>query len=342
MTDRRRVRTRKRGTYFRYYIITASILTLLIALAFFTPQIIFQVQDMILCKDTSLSRQENVNVESLSTTYEKSLETRMTDYAEGLAGDDAFYVASQNLSINEELSAYFYSDSCIYGDFMSALIYARLLPYDLWEMEYAVSQWKQYVIYSDNFTKGVNFILWYIELQDSAGRTFKLLADAEDGTIYAVKTEGNPVFQEPELMNESYEQRYFMDEFGSSAVEMWGFCALYYAAIDETEVKNFYILAEELSWEDVSMISGSAMVDKEREMVLNALNISEDRRELLEKIQFYTKDKDTEVFRLPYGSFSLEMVMKLPTMVGAPMDAETYSNITIGIREIYEMIPEFA
>lgn len=139
MTDRRRVRTRKRGTYFRYYIITASILTLLIALAFFTPQIIFQVQDMILCKDTSLSRQENVNVESLSTTYEKSLETRMTDYAEGLAGDDAFYVASQNLSVNEELSAYFYSDSCIYGDFMSALIYARLLPYDLWEMEYAVS-----------------------------------------------------------------------------------------------------------------------------------------------------------------------------------------------------------
>ena len=272
MTDRRRVRTRKRGTYFRYYIITASILTLLIALAFFTPQIIFQVQDMILCKDTSLSRQENVNVESLSTTYEKSLETRMTDYAEGLAGDDAFYVASQNLSINEELSAYFYSDSCIYGNYISALIYAQLLPYDLWEMEYSVSQWKQYVIYSDNFTKGVNFILWYIELQDSAGRIFKILADAEDGTIYAIKTEGNPVFQEPELVDESYEQRYFMDEFGRSAVEMWGFCALYYAAIDE-ETKNFYILMEELGWEEVSMISGSETMDKEREMVLNALNI---------------------------------------------------------------------
>ncbi len=132
-----------------------------------------------------------------------------------------------------------------------------------------------------------------------------------------------------------------MDEFGRSAVEMWGFCALYYAAIDE-ETKNFYILMEELGWEEVSMISGSETMDKEREMVLNALNISEDRRELLEKIQFYTEDKDTEVFRLPYGSFSLEMVMKLPTMVGAPMDAETYSNITIGIREIYEMIPEFA
>lgn len=363
MADRRRTKAntgnirkrnwKRKGVPLRYYAVILSVLSLLIALAFFTPQVIFQVQDAILCKGNVLSQQENVNAESLSTTYEQSLGTRMTNYAEGLAGDDTFYVASQNLSDNDELSNYFYSDSCIYSDYVTSLIDANLLPMDLWEMEYSVSQWKQYVIYSDNFTKGVNFILWYIELQDSADRIIKFLADAEDGTIYAIKTEGNVVPQEEKgrRMSRDYS---FLDEAGlndSAATELWGLYALYYRAIDEDEIKDFYTLVNELGWEGVTLGIGSAAVNeeeeeetvaKEREMVIKALGIDERWQPLLEKIQYRLEGEDRLVFNMPYDNFSLEAVMDLPVIEDVPWDMHIYPNLTIGIRQIYEMIPEFA
>lgn len=362
MADRRRTKAntgnsrnrnrKRRGAPFRYYVLILSVLSLLIVLAFFTPQVIFQVQDAILCKGNVLSQQENVNVESLSTTYEQSLGTRMTNYAEGLAGDDTFYVASQNLSDNDELSNYFYSDSCIHSDYVTGLVNANLLPMDLWEMEYSVSQWKQYVIYSDNFTKGVNFILWYIELQDSADRVIKLLADAEDGTIYAIRTEGNVVPQEGKDRRMSRDYSY-LDEAGlndSAVVELWGFYALYYRAIDEDEIKDFYALVNELGWEGVTLVGiGDAAVNeeeetvaKEREMVIKALGIDERWQPILEKVKYHMEGDDGIVFSMPYGDFSLEAVMDVPVIEDVPWDMYIYPNLTIGIRQIYEMIPEFA
>lgn len=345
-------RNRKRkGISFRYYVIILLVLSLLIVIAFFTPQIIFQVQDAILCKGNVLSQPENVNVESLSTSYELSLETRMINYAEGLSGDDTFYVASQNLSISEDLNNYFYSDSCIYGEYVGSLISADLLPTGLVEMEYAFSQWKQYVIYSDNFTKGVNFILWYIELKDSADRVIKFLADAEDGTIYAIRTEGNAVPQEEKDRRISEDYSYLDAAIlnDSAAVELWGFYALYYAAIDESERKDFYILVNELGWEGAMLGIGSATLNedqesiaKEREMVMKALGIDKRWQPILEKIQCRLEGEDRLVFDMSYGDFSLEAVMDLPVIEDVPWDMHIYPNLTIGIRQIYEMIPEFA
>lgn len=348
---RNKRKQKRKGMPFRYYASILSVLSLLIVAAFFVPQVIFQVQDAILCKGNVLSQPENVNVESLSTSYEQSLKTRMTNYAEGLAGDDTFYVASQNLTNHDELSSYFYSDSCIYGEYMTSLINADLLPMDLWEMEYSISQWKQYVIYSDNFTKGVNFILWYIELQDSADRVIKLLADAEDGTIYAIKTEGNVVPTEGKDRRMSEDHNY-LDEVifsDSIAMQLWGFYALYYRAIDEDEIKDFYVLVEELGWEGISLgIGGTerrevAEADrKEREMVIKALGISEKWQSLLEKVQYRPEQEDRIVFTMPYGDFSMEAVMELPVIEDVPWDTHIYPNLTMGIRQIYEMIPEFA
>ena len=66
-----------------------------------------------------------------------------------------------------------------------------MIPVMIWESYYSVVTWKQYVIYSDHFEEGVNFILWYIEMQDEDGGTLKLLTDAEDNTLYGIKTEGS-------------------------------------------------------------------------------------------------------------------------------------------------------
>ncbi|WP_460602040.1 hypothetical protein, partial [Escherichia coli] len=70
-------------------------------------------------------------------------------------------------------------------------IYNNLIPIEVWENYYTITQWKQYVIYSDNYAKGVNFILWYIELEDLEGAKLKLLVDAEDNTLYGLKTENS-------------------------------------------------------------------------------------------------------------------------------------------------------
>ena len=107
-SDRGKEALQKRGgmnrrRLLRYYAAIFSVLALLIAAAFFAPQILFHVQDAILCRDTVLTQQESLNVETLSTTYEQSLEKRMQNYAEGLAEGDMFYVTAQDLALTGEV-----------------------------------------------------------------------------------------------------------------------------------------------------------------------------------------------------------------------------------------------
>ena len=74
--------TRKRGRKLLNYGVELLALILLIMAAFFTPQIIFQIQDRILCGDTVLWQHESINVVALSASYETSLTDRMMNFAE--------------------------------------------------------------------------------------------------------------------------------------------------------------------------------------------------------------------------------------------------------------------
>ena len=80
--------SRKREKKIMLYLVMISLLMG----AFLLPQVIFRIQDRILCRDITLGKRESMDVEALSTSYEKSLAVRMTDFAEGLAGNDSFYV----------------------------------------------------------------------------------------------------------------------------------------------------------------------------------------------------------------------------------------------------------
>lgn len=344
-TGERRKKRIPKGRPIHGYVIVPSVLAVLVAVAFFTPQAIFRVQDAILCRNMNLSRQESLNVEALSTSYERLLTERMTNYAEGVARDEDFYVASQNLSMNEELNDYLYSDTGLYGEFISDFINANLLPSGLWELEYSVSQWKQYVIYSDNFTNGVNFILWYIELQDAEGKIFKLLADAEDGTIYAVKTEGSGVNPNEKTRKERnhYAEYIFQDEI---ATRVWGFCATYYGALDEETQKEFQILME-MGWtaailggEEVS--SEMDAIYDERTMVMEAQNNHGRWKDIREMIVYKMDGEHRIDFSLPYGDFTIDAVLEIAEQDGMVWDMYGCPYLTTGIRQIYEMIPEFA
>lgn len=111
----------------------------------------------------------------------------MGNFAEGISAGENYYVAVQELEAGDEINNYLYSESGLYSEMLQAFVDGGLLPYDFWISTAVVRQWKQYVIYSDNYAKGVNFILWYLDVESSGGVTLKLLVDAEDNTIYAVK-----------------------------------------------------------------------------------------------------------------------------------------------------------
>ena len=256
-SDRGKEALQKRGgmnrrRLLRYYAAIFSVLALLIAAAFFAPQILFHVQDAILCRDTVLTQQESLNVETLSTTYEQSLEKRMQNYAEGLAEGDMFYVTAQDLALTGEVREYVYSDRGLFSEAVNNFASIGLLPWYIWEADYTVLRWKQYVIYSDDFAKGVNFILWYVEMKDSNGVVVKLLGDAEDGTVYALRTESDQ-YSNPAVYGavETGERKNYIDEICGSKrtpLEIWGTLAYQYKCLDESEMKDFYIMLDEYGW----------------------------------------------------------------------------------------------
>lgn len=344
-----------RGRSPRYYAAIFLTLALLIAAAFFAPQIIFGVQDAILCRDTVLTQQESLNVDTLSTTYEKSLEKRMQNFAEGLAEGDTFYTTSQSLALTGEVREYVYSDRGLFSNEVNEFADIGLLPWYIWEADYTILRWKQYVIYSDDFAKGVNFILWYVEMQDPVGVIVKLLADAEDGTIYAIRTESNRYDDSTEGADVSIEKRrnYIDEIYWSDRVptRIWGTLAYCYECLDDSELKDFQIMVDEYGWTGNSMNSATngesygydaddlaAREARDKEM----LAFHEGWGALQEKVRYYRDGDDAMGFQLTYGEARLDVLLTISSTDDESVYVYGWPDIRIGIRQIYEMIPEFS
>nr|WP_304577746.1 hypothetical protein [uncultured Acetatifactor sp.] len=358
MADRRKPFQKRRGLnrrrQVRYYAAIFSVLALLIAAAFFAPQILFQVQDAILCRDTVLTQQESLNVDTLSTTYEKSLEKRMQNFAEGLGEGDTFYTTSQSLALTSEVREYVYSDRGLFSNVVNEFAENGLLPWYIWEGDYTILRWKQYVIYSDDFAKGVNFILWYVEMQDPNGVIVKLLADAEDGTIYAIRTESNRYDDSTESADVSIEGRNYIDEIYWSdrgPIQIWGTLAYCYECLDDSEIKDFHIMVDEYGWTGNSMNSAangeSYGYDADKPAAREAMDkemlaFHEEWGALQEKVRYYRDGNDAMGFQLTYGEARLDVLLTIPPMDDKSVYVYGYPDIRIGIRQIYEMIPEFS
>lgn len=330
----RKKNTRKTRKKFLVYAVELSALAAFLGVAFFMPQIIFHVQDHVLWGKTMLSERERVDVESLGTAYEKSLAVRMQNYAEGLAAEDTFYVNEESFLVGEEIYDYLEQDfQLLNQEIIGVLLEGGLIPYSFYKMGYTVNQWKQYVIYSDNYTKGVNFILWYVELQDVNGVLLRLLLDAETDTIYALKTENNIPFDKgKEYENYDYLRKYWRN--GNMAYELWCYFALYYESITEKELSGY--MDEEQMWGENAVISEAA----ETSGNVNAAGNEEafGRKD----VTYHLDEEDTMRYRLPYGEAYLDVLMKVEDTDQDLKYIFIYPNVTIGVRQIYEMIPEFA
>ncbi len=354
---------KSRGRY-KLYIAELLGLTAIVMAAFFIPQLLFRIQDNILYGRTELSRRESMDLEALSGTYEASLYKRMLNFAEGLAMGDSFYVNARNLTPNEELEDYLNSDNLIL--LTEQIMSMVLFPMIFWDYGYEVSQWTQYVIYSDNYTKGVNFILWYIELTSMDGVKLGLLKDAQMDTIYAVKVHGCDWMDSSPYSVMKYTSLLEHE----SLIELWLFCALRFEVISsETDLlEQFTQSGGSQTGADGRTETGIEMIENERyaakEMVEQYIEIiddsesadigvgsyedeltADDYRAILDYIEDRIEsDPENRLasLRLPYGNASLEAVVRIGELQTQNLELSyMYPDITFGIRQIYEMIPEF-
>ncbi len=323
------------------YLMETIVIAVVVAAAISLPQIIFQVQDKLLCGGTTLGQRESMNVESLSTTYEISLGKRMQKFAEGLAENEKYYVTSQELTVDDTLTEYLYSEKGLYWNVIIRFVEDYLLPPHLWDgtgYGYFVSQWKQYVIYNDNYEEGVNFILWYIEMQDAEGAVLKLLADAEDNTVYGMKAEGSS--KEGSHFGYDYLRNAIRD--GEGAMEAWTYLAIYYGAMSD-ELTDTLSLAEKMGVDikvastenDTTVVEVSA-IDSQ----LTHFDEGDMEIQLRKLFKYKLETKGRTCFFLPFGNAELDAVVDIEDQ---DFQKEIlFPNVTIGIRQIYELIPEFA
>ncbi len=334
----RHKKSRKRQIYRTPLIFMGELFMLacLLIAASYTPQMIFQIQDSFLCNNTIIDKRESMDVESLSVTYEKSLGRRMKVFAEGVMAGENYYATFQTLSDSQEVYNYMESDMGMFQDLMLFLWDMEWVPYSFFKMEFFVNQWKQYVIYSDNYAEGVNFILWYIELQDKEGIVMKLLADAETGTIYAFKTENNHY-------NAKTEFRPYDDE---TLFEYWNFLANYYEALSfETDDELVQELMKE--YEMIKMNEQSAAYAINGNAYVYDWNIGQEKELMLRDNAGFQRKRNEMNFILPYGEASLDVciILDKDSVFDDTMGIIYYfvsPNVTIGVRQIYEIIPEFA
>lgn len=320
-----------------YYAAGLSALAVLVIAAFFAPQVVFQAQDAIRCRGAVLvSEREKMGVEALNTSYEKSLPRRMDNFAEGLAGGRKFYVTEQEMEPTDYIIDYLHFDSGPCSEVIFAFCTGGIIPYDFWDTSVSLRQWKQYVIYSDDYARGVNFILWYLEVEAETGTVLRLLTDAEDGTVYALQTDGSRYAAD--------EKSVYGQELGINT-ELWYYLALRYMALDEALLRQE---RQGIGIEFVDVDSTGGGYRYSGEVVVGERAISYD-----------VQQPGRVEFHLFYGTASLDMVFETDAAdvqdkaaastetdevpkLDKKIDTKLYQDVTIGFEEIYRMIPEFA
>lgn len=315
---------------FFYYLLSMLGLLLLVGIAFMGPQMVFQAGDYYLWQDTELSERETMDIALLTNTYEQSKKQRLKNFAEGLERGEKYYVTSKELSESRQESsdagivAKFDELDGFYQENFAWLAELELFPMDMFWAGYYINSCKQYVIYSDNYAKGVNFITWCLEIEALNGARVTLLIDSEDGVVYAMKFHG--LERSPEL-NPNYKFLFDnrQEEYMSAQYYMGNIFCHYYGAIADEDLRY---VQEQIYYRDLQLKSEnySFLVDIPFDQYSLEFDIRPQENYWEGGI---IVDSDG-------GSEHIEPVD--PTWSYLPRFPEFISGIT----EIYRLIPEFA
>lgn len=339
----------------------------LIVSAALIPLMVFRIQDHIRCGKVVLGELENVDIASFNTGYEMNLYRRLLRFAEGKANGDSYYVAAQDRKPTEELTDFLSSDQGLYQTSFLTWIDNGAIPTEV--LEYDIQKWTQYVIYGEDFSAGVNFMLWYIELSDPGAPTLKLLMDAETGDIYGIsyrKTE--ETLAEGESVHSVSEKSWTEMEGFRGEAEVYEMSRLWYlmacryggledAAVEKILQENDYLHMEftenEGFTENESVVIHQETRDRYAELI-DAFTDYEIRGILYQLGQMrweISEDGKTHTYFFLYGPESGEVSYELPFScridgIMLVLDAKKYlkaslGELLLGFPDIYELIPEF-
>ncbi len=301
----------RRNRQIRLYAAGMAALVLLVAAALFLPRMVFRIQDACQCRGYQLSVRKEQDITLLSTSYEPSLYQRLLHYAEDIQTGREIYVTSRELEPNQELSDFLDSSIGLKQDAVAVLADMDIVPYSM-IYDSRVSTWTQHVIYNDSYAGGVNFILWAVELQTKDGSRFRLLLDAETGSVYGVSAK----WQEKNEKKQEKGNTSLTALFDVTSEEAWFMLAYLYGAF----------AADSLEWYDIGNyeIKGT----EEGYSVETVLESGES------VAVWESGENGEEIYRavFPYGNYGLEF------RVG--MTGE--GRILAGFPQIYEQIPGFA
>lgn len=329
------------------YVLVATVLMGLVLGAFLGPGFVFGLQDRYLCQDTELSMRESLDISVMTTFYEPSLGKRLWDFAEGLAQGTRYYVTSQEY---DEVTTELYDrledpdpDTGLYQELLYMFLDLSNLPYTIME-GFTIEQWKQYVIYSEDYAKGVNFILWYLKLQDVAGIEFELLMDAEYGSLYAIRSPGNAetsVYMEGrETVLNKYAETF-------SGTETWNDKNKWGIENKWTLWYNFSYLFEAMDSELRDAIYSTLLGEN-----LYLESLTQDERQYITRlIQDNALCRITDggnalCITLHYGEHPLSFDIRIiKTQIWEDREDhyfEEYGGFVMGLSDVYGLIPEFA
>lgn len=375
MEAKRRGKHTKHTNVLRAYGAAVLALALLIIAAFLGPEIAFAVQDGIRCKVVVSASRERLDIASFNTGYETDLYRRLTRFAEGLAEGNQYYVTVQDMELSPQFRLLSDFEKIAQNSSFEMLLYYLNMR---WEYVYdaEVTCWKQCVVYGDDFAGGVNFILWYLELNGNGDDSIKLLADGETGEIYglrrnfasfSLKAETDISYDDliATRLQDSY--HWMLDVVMTYTDEMWATCVIlgdsfggldiakrfswlseygYSCAIVETE-EGLEELRVVEDWEpNVNIWMESATeTDVDVGLAGEEGGLEEQEYQLPEIEDFLTRlrwreDEENRClnFCYPFGKGELNLRFQLVSEIG---NSTLFVDRIFGFPEIYELIPEF-
>ncbi len=325
----------------RVYAAAALVFAALVSAAFFLPQLAFAMQDEHLYQDYVFGKQDSLNTSLFAKAYEHSLYERILRYSQLEQSGAQIYVTEQEMTPDERLYDFLNSETGLWSD---SIIMWMEMAYPLYQAlyDYQVNMWKQYVIYSDQYAEGVNFIIWYVETEHETGMKLRVLLDAETGDFYGMQCDYSSL---ESVATKKASVATLLDYLriynGNGMVDVWMSVANLCSGLGETDefnnaVEEYYENArdgvEMVDAAQAAVNGDAAGVDPEtafQRLLMQAgtgWSVSDNRLDL-----YYPYGDYSQVFRVFYSGnfFYLEEYSTIA------------ANLTVGFPAIYERVPEF-
>ena len=259
MERKKQKRERKQKKRLFYAAGGAFILAAFLICAFFLPSVIFGLSDRYLWRDITLQQRETADIAKIDSTYEQSLAVRLENFAAGLAQERNYYVSAQEIELNPDIRERLERFRSEDGQSAEIPIWSILLASNLFPRSMLLGgAWpetiRQYVIYSDDYTEGVSFIIWAVDLTSDSGNKLTMLMDAQTLDLYGVKLDRTAeVSQEGNFFNNFGSVDFIVDEdwswqgslqdhfrmLGINEYEWWTILTAYYRSIQSDEFKEY-------------------------------------------------------------------------------------------------------